>query len=185
MEHHQDNDVSARASNELPNEQLGLWVIQMHYWELQPVVNQSHPEKRWVVTQKTPFLHEYSWSRGLRCPPVQDQCPEPSFPLPFQQASYPVQRSSRKYVFQAFKEQKANKTSIYSHDMGTEWSALHAFWSQAVFSQRCCISRAVLSLNLHNKHHHHLFPKVIFTFLPSLCSLIQRKVDKKMMCLGW
>lgn len=54
-----------------------------------------------------------------------------------------------------------------------------------IFVPRLCFPSAVLSLSLHNKHPHHPFPKVIFTFLPSLCSLIQRKVDEKIMCLGW
>lgn len=109
MEHHQDNDVSARASNELPNEQLGLWVIQMHYWELQPVGNQSHSEESWVVTLEYPFLHECSLSGGLRCPPAQDQCPEPSFPLPFQKLLAQLTEAQENMIFKHLKSNRQIK----------------------------------------------------------------------------
>lgn len=101
MEHHQDNDVSARASNKLPNEQLGLWVIQMHYWELQPVVNQSRRRKM-SGNSEPPF---YPWvflliteAEAPSSLPAQDQCPELSFLLRFQWASYPVQSRIFKHL---------------------------------------------------------------------------------------
>lgn len=181
MEHHQDNDVSARASNKLPNEQLGLWVIQMHYWELQPVVNQSSRRKM-SGNSELPF---YPWvflliteAEAPSSLPAQDQCPELSFLLRFQWASYPVQSRIFKHLKSRRQIKPPSILVIWEQN-----GVLFMIFVPRLFSQCCCTTCAVLFLNLHNKYHHHPFPKVIFTFLPSPCSLIQRKVDEKITCL--
>lgn len=103
MEHHQDNDCQQEPLMSCLNEQLGLWVIQMHYWELQPVVNQSHPQGSMSGNSEISFS---PWLllliRGADVPsnlPAQDQCPEPSFSLSFQQASYQFKEAQQNMIF--------------------------------------------------------------------------------------
>lgn len=99
-----------------------------------------------------------------------------SSPLSFKQASCPQfqnQKLDKISSFQRFKEQKANKKPhLFSktHDMGTEESLIHdLFFPWAAFCQSCFTSCAVSSTDLRNKHLHP-FPKVIFMFLPPVCS---------------